>query len=80
MFIKTRMTRVAGVEGRELERARTALGIDRDRAARILGLSVVRLYLLESGEAEMEDPAMWPAARLILMKAASGKEPDDGAR
>ena len=51
--------------------------MDRATAARILEISVVRLYLLENGEADMEDPAMWDEVNRQIWEAKVAESEDD---
>lgn len=67
MDIKAKIEKVVDPEpGQQLEKTRRALGMARDEAAHKLGLSTLRLWMLEVGEADMERPEMWERAHAIL--------------
>lgn len=65
MGIKTKWVNYSAANrerGQNLAELYRGLGMDRRAAAGAIGLSVVRLYLLEGGEVGMEDESMWKLA------------------
>jgi hypothetical protein len=77
-LIKSKVTRVPNPwRGRTLLATRERRKMDRATAARILEISVVRLYLLENGEADMEDPAMWDEVNRQIWEAKVAESEDD---
>lgn len=67
MTIKIRIEKVGDVtRGHQLRRVYVNRGMSRGRAAALLGVSVLRLWLLEDGEAAMELPEMWDHALGVL--------------
>lgn len=71
MTIKIRIEKLGDPNrGHQLRMQYVRRGMSRGRAAALLGVSVVRLWLLEEGEAAMESPEMWDHALGVLREAA----------
>lgn len=70
MLIKTKWGEGSKERGHNLAQYYADLGLDRRRAAAAMGISVVRLWMLEIGEMVMEKESMWPAAFDAIAEAA----------
>lgn len=69
MTIKIRIEKIGDLDrGHRLRMCYSLRGMSRGRAAALLGVSVVRLWLLEAGEADMASPEMWDHAMTVLQE------------